>query len=254
MNDSAMASLTSIASLTRLPPLRVKATATPFLSSLPIKGGSRRRRRRIGDGSCRAELSPDAPLAAAIGACVLSSLVLPASAGSGGGDDEEDDGAAAGSADARFAVMGIVSFIPYFNWLGWVFAWLDTGKRRYAVYALVYLAPYLRSNLSLSPEESWLPIASILFCIVHVQLEASIRNGDIEGFQLFDEAAKLFSSMSGKKDDHQGFSESRRKHMNLPSSDTQAGNEIRQWDVPRRSSQDQELKNGDWDDDERKEK
>lgn len=42
--------------------------------------------------------------------------------------------------------------------------------------------------------------------------------------------------------------------MNLPSSDTQAGNEIRQWDVPRRSSQDQELKNGDWDDDERKEK
>lgn len=114
-NDSAMASLTSIASLTHLPPLRVKATATPFLSSLPIKGGSRRR--RIGNGSCRAELSPDAPLAAAIGACVLSSLVLPASAGSGGGDDEEDDGAAVGSADARFAVMGIVSFIPYFNWL-----------------------------------------------------------------------------------------------------------------------------------------
>ncbi|XP_030454278.2 uncharacterized protein LOC115675662 [Syzygium oleosum] len=252
MNDSAMASLTSIASLTHLPPLRVKATATPFLSSLPIKGGSRRR--RIGNGTCRAELSPEAPLAAAIGACMLSSLVLPASAGSGGGDDEEDDGAAVGSADARFAVMGIVSFIPYFNWLSWVFAWLDTGKRRYAVYALVYLAPYLRSNLSLSPEESWLPIASILLCIVHVQLEASIRNGDIEGFQLFNEAAKLFSSMSGKKDDHQGFSESKRKHMNLPSSDTQARNEIRQWDVPRRSLQDQDHKNGDWDDDERKEK
>lgn len=27
-----------------------------------------------------------------------------------------------------------------------------------------------RSNLSLSPEESWLPVASILFCIVHVQV------------------------------------------------------------------------------------
>ncbi|KAK7281564.1 hypothetical protein RIF29_09669 [Crotalaria pallida] len=25
------------------------------------------------------------------------------------------------------------------------------------------------TNLSLSPEESWLPIASILFCIVHIQ-------------------------------------------------------------------------------------
>jgi hypothetical protein len=25
-----------------------------------------------------------------------------------------------------------------------VFAWLDSGNRRYAVYAVVYLAPYLR--------------------------------------------------------------------------------------------------------------
>ncbi|KAF8030573.1 hypothetical protein BT93_E2875 [Corymbia citriodora subsp. variegata] len=255
----AMASLTSAASLlssTHLPPL--KTTGTPFLSSLPnlLKPSrtkthdERRRRKRIRNGTCRAELSPDAPIAAAIGACMLSSLVLPASAGSG----DEEDGTVMDSTDARFAVMGIVSFIPYFNWLSWVFAWLDTGKRRYAVYALVYLAPYLRSNLSLSPEESWLPIASILFCIVHVQLEASIRNGDIEGFQLFNEAAKLFSSLSGKKDDHQGFSESKRKHMNLPSSDTQARNEIQQWDVPRRPSRDEEHTNGDWDDDDRREK
>ncbi|XP_048141715.1 uncharacterized protein LOC115732936 isoform X2 [Rhodamnia argentea] len=254
-----MVSLASVASLlpsTRLPPLRARtpATPTPFLSALkpspsknPIKG---RRRKKIGNGSCRAELSPDAPLAAAIGACMLSSLVLPVSAGS----EDEEDGTVVDSTDARFAVMGIVSFIPYFNWLSWVFAWLDTGKRRYGVYALVYLAPYLRSNLSLSPEESWLPIASILFCIVHVQLEASMRNGDIQGFQLFNKAAKLLSSISGKKDGHQGSSESKRKHMDLPTSDTRPRNEIRQWDVPRRPSQDQEHKNGDWDDDERREK
>lgn len=31
---------------------------------------------------------------------------------------------------------------------------------------------FIRSNLSLSPEESWLPIASILFCIVHIQVRA----------------------------------------------------------------------------------
>jgi len=31
-----------------------------------------------------------------------------------------------------------------FCWQSWVFAWLDTGKRRYAIYSLVYLAPYLR--------------------------------------------------------------------------------------------------------------
>lgn len=33
---------------------------------------------------------------------------------------------------------------------------------------------FIRSNLSLSPEESWLPIASILFCIVHIQVQASL--------------------------------------------------------------------------------
>lgn len=26
----------------------------------------------------------------------------------------------------------------------WVFAWLDTRKQRYLIYAIVYLAPYLR--------------------------------------------------------------------------------------------------------------
>lgn len=88
----------------------------------------------------------------------------------------------------------------------WVFAWLDTGKSRYAVYALVYLLPYFRSllfallssscaqlslsddsiafsttsfgqlcssNLSISPEDSWLPITSILLGILHVQVSDS---------------------------------------------------------------------------------
>lgn len=63
---------------------------------------------------CRAELSHDAPFAAAIGACVLNSLIF--SIPSGGADDE-DGGGAIDSTDARFAVMGIISFIPYFNWL-----------------------------------------------------------------------------------------------------------------------------------------
>nr|XP_028952489.1 uncharacterized protein LOC103404914 [Malus domestica] len=81
-------------------------------------------------------------------------------------NDDAEGGSAMDSTDARFAVMGVISFIPYFNWLSWIFAWLDTGKRRYAVYALVYLVPYLRTNLSLSPEENWLPIASIVFCII----------------------------------------------------------------------------------------
>ncbi|KAK8939005.1 hypothetical protein KSP39_PZI011645 [Platanthera zijinensis] len=152
---------------------------------------------RVSTNIWRAELVHDAPFAAAIGACVLTSLVSPIL--STGGEDE-DGGGAIDSTDARFAVMAIIGFIPYFNWLSWVFAWLDTSRPRYLVYSIVYLAPYLRTNLSISPEESWLPIASILVCIIHIQLEASIRNGDLEGFAFFNEVSKLASPFIGKKD------------------------------------------------------
>ncbi|KAK9275074.1 hypothetical protein L1049_022333 [Liquidambar formosana] len=209
--------------------------------------------KRIRNGTCRAEFSHDAPFAAAIGACMLSSLVLPITSGR---DDDSDS--TIDSTDSRFAVMGIISFIPYFNWLSWVFAWLDTGKRRYAVYTLVYLAPYLRSNLSLSPEESWLPIASIVFCIIHIQLEASIRNGDLQGFQLFSEAVKLFPSITRKKHTHlkghQGVSNEERtkEPMNLPSAEQQSKDEIPWWGVPKNPLEDPEHLNGGWDDEERR--
>ncbi|KAM0934636.1 hypothetical protein DsansV1_C31g0218371 [Dioscorea sansibarensis] len=158
----------------------------------------RNRKALVRRRGCRAELAHDAPFVAAIGACVLTSLVSPIPSRSS--EDPDDGGGAMDSTDTRFAVMGIVSFIPYFNWLAWVFAWLDSGKQRYLIYSIVYLAPYLRTNLSLSPEESWLPIASIVFCILHVQLEASIRNGDIKGFQFFHEIQNLLSPRSMKKE------------------------------------------------------
>ncbi|KAF6152534.1 hypothetical protein GIB67_039320, partial [Kingdonia uniflora] len=144
---------------------------------------------------CRS-FTQDAPFAIAISASMLNSLVFPVSYDS---DDSGESGSAIDSTDARFAVMGIISFIPYFNWLSWVFAWLDTNKQRYLVYTIVYLAPYIRTNLSLSPKESWLPIASIVLCIIHIQLEASIKNGDLQSFQLFNEILKNFSPSSKKK-------------------------------------------------------
>eukprot|EP00252_Welwitschia_mirabilis_P000219 TRINITY_DN10206_c0_g1_i1.p1 TRINITY_DN10206_c0_g1~~TRINITY_DN10206_c0_g1_i1.p1 ORF type:complete len:218 (-),score=37.74 TRINITY_DN10206_c0_g1_i1:335-892(-) len=107
--------------------------------------------------------------------------------------------------DMRFAAMGIISFIPFFNWLSWVFAWLDTGRQRYLVYALVYLAPYINSELSLSPEDSWLPIASILACILHIQLEISIKNGELQDFQLFPGQRMLLESLR-QKGMHKTFS------------------------------------------------
>ncbi|XP_010446905.1 PREDICTED: uncharacterized protein LOC104729640 [Camelina sativa] len=143
---------------------------------------------------CKAEFSQDAPLVTAIGACILSSFVFPVAKRVNDEEEEEEENSAIVSTDLRLAAMGIISFIPYFNWLSWVFAWLDTGKFRYAVYALVYLLPYFSSNLSISPEDSWLPITSIVLGIIHVQLEASIANGDIETLRFFRNTSEDFSS------------------------------------------------------------
>ncbi|AQK45332.1 hypothetical protein ZEAMMB73_Zm00001d026025 [Zea mays] len=109
---------------------------------------TRRRRRAL---VCRADLQQDAPFAAAIGACVLASLVLPPPRSRGEAGDEVEDEGEFGATDTRMAVMGIISFLPYFNWLSWIFAWLDSGRRRYLVYAAVYLAPYLRWFVTLNP-------------------------------------------------------------------------------------------------------
>ncbi|VVA97837.1 unnamed protein product [Arabis nemorensis] len=153
---------------------------------------------------CRAEFSQDAPLATAIGACILSSFVFPVAKRV---DDDDEEDSAIVSTDMRLAAMGIISFIPYFNWLSWVFAWLDTGKSRYAVYALVYLLPYFSSNLSISPEDSWLPLTSIVLGIIHVQLEASIANGDIQTLRFFRDTSEDFSSKKRIHfDKHHGYS------------------------------------------------
>ncbi|KAF9685982.1 hypothetical protein SADUNF_Sadunf03G0111200 [Salix dunnii] len=214
------------------------------------------KRKKINRGICRAALSDDTPFAVAIGVCMLSSLLLPNTVTK---DEEEENDSGITTTDTRIAVMGIISFIPYFNWLSWVFAWLDTGKRRYAIYSLVYLAPYLRSNLSLSPEDSWLPIASIIFGIVHVQLEASIKNGDIQGFQLFSEAAKFLPLLTKKKDvilrEHEEpLEEERGGHLNLPSVDKQSRNELWQRGVPRNHPENRAQSNGGRDDDDEQRK
>ncbi|MBA0638138.1 hypothetical protein Godav_029717 [Gossypium davidsonii] len=257
-----------------------------------------KKKKKINRGICRAEFSPDAPLAAAIGACMLSSLLLPAA------DTGEEDGGSSiiDAGDTRFAAMGIISFIPYFNWLSWVFAWLDTGKRRYAVYSIVYLVPYLRYHFygspfifmkcdkrlelfpSPFPRATALPfpgtylvlfftdltgqiflspqkIAGFLLLAYyfalfmfrykiykdHYMLEASIRNGDLQGFQIFSEAAKHLSSRSREEDEHfKGYNEpevKKREHRNLPDAEEHSRNEIPHWGIPKRPSQHHEQVN-----------
>ncbi|KAG9452619.1 hypothetical protein H6P81_005523 [Aristolochia fimbriata] len=188
-------------------------------------------------GICKAELSLDAPFAVAIGACILNSLIFPISDDSLQNGDDGDS--AIDSTDARFAVMAVLSFIPYFNWLSWIFAWLDTGKQRYLVYSIVYLAPYIRTNLSLSPEESWLPIASIVLGIIHIQLEGSIRNGDIEPLNIFGNAPKVRPPLNRKKESdpyehHGNFDKGRDGGRRLPSAIEKLQTRIRGFGIPKK--------------------
>ncbi|ESQ46744.1 hypothetical protein EUTSA_v10027936mg [Eutrema salsugineum] len=174
---------------------RLVSSSSSF-SSLPLQNRDKLcKKGKVERVICRAEFSQDAPLASAIGACILSSFVFPVAKRV---DEDEEENSAIVSTDMRLAAMGIISFIPYFNWLSWVFAWLDTGKTRYAVYALVYILPYLSSNLSISPEDSWLPITSIVLGIIHVQLEASIANGDVQTLRFFRDTSEDFSSKKRK--------------------------------------------------------
>jgi hypothetical protein len=69
---------------------------------------------KINRGKCRALLSDDTPFAAAIGLCMLSSLLLPNTVTK---DEEAESYSGITTTDTRFAVMGVISFIPYFNWL-----------------------------------------------------------------------------------------------------------------------------------------
>ncbi|KAG6504078.1 hypothetical protein ZIOFF_036406 [Zingiber officinale] len=255
-----------------LPSLKVVGRKAKKPTSRTLERSRRETGGRRRSGVCRAELLHDAPFAFAIGACVLNSLIFPVPAGE---SEDEEGGGGIDSTDTRFAVMGIISFIPYFNWLvklldivlgsfvmpemillnfffsfslsssqSWVFAWMDSGRQRYLVYSIVYLAPYLRSNLSLSPEESWLPIASIFVCILHIQLEVSIKNGDVQSIKFFDEALKPFSQMIKKRDieskRHQHRpKEDDSKHMKLPSSHG-LREKLKEWDNSRKENEELE--------------
>ncbi|KAJ7530619.1 hypothetical protein O6H91_14G010900 [Diphasiastrum complanatum] len=149
--------------------------------------------------TCKAGLEDDAPYAIAMGACVLSTLVIPILKDSRNNTKSENITTFSPD-DIRYAAMGIISFIPLFNWLAWIFAWLDTNEQQYLIYAIIYLAPYLKTGLSLSPDESWLPVASVLVCIVHVQLEIAVKSEGMEALQLKADLSKMLLEKSKMKE------------------------------------------------------
>jgi hypothetical protein len=65
-------------------------------------------------GKCRAGLEDDAPFAIAITAAMMSTLVLPVNVER---DESKKGSSALGADDVRYAAMGVISFIPLFNWL-----------------------------------------------------------------------------------------------------------------------------------------
>jgi hypothetical protein len=102
------------------PPLRRVQLGTSLGAPHGAAGGSGplpplppRRRSLV----CRADLQQDAPFAAAIGACVLTSLAFPPRRPRGEAGDEDEEEGEFGATDTRLGVMGIISLLPYFNWL-----------------------------------------------------------------------------------------------------------------------------------------
>lgn len=69
--------------------------------------------RRWKKGSVRAALPDDAPFALAIGASILSTLVLPV----GREQAVNNESYMFGPDDVQTGAMQIISFIPLFNWL-----------------------------------------------------------------------------------------------------------------------------------------
>lgn len=210
--------------------------STLYLQRFTSTTGRIKDQPKIKTVQCRSELSQDAPFAIAIGTCVLNSIVFPVR-------DKSNDEEGESMEDVRYAAMGIISFIPLFNWLSWVFAWLDTGRQRYLVYAIVYLSPYIRTDLSLSPEDRWLPIASILFCILHIQLEISLKSGELQDFQLFGDPSRLLSdnirgkrlleelgSLLKKFQTSKLGEKEREEPMELPSVEDETEMEFEEWD------------------------
>lgn len=220
--------------------------STLYLQRFTSSNGRFKDRPKIKTVQCRSELSHDAPLAIAIGTCVLNSIVFPVRDKSNDEDGESMEDVEDGESmeDVRYAAMGIISFIPLFNWLSWVFAWLDTGRQRYLVYAIVYLSPYIRTDLSLSPEDTWLPIASILICILHIQLEISLKSGELKDFQLFGDPPRLLShNIRGKRLQEElgsllrkfqtsklGKEEIEEEPVDLPSVEEESKMEFEDWD------------------------
>lgn len=104
--------------------------------------------------------------------------LLKAQLGLAQGEGQGEDGEVVGESEGAFSlgelragVMTVMSLLPFFNWMCWVLAWVDSRDVKYLFFAAVYAAPYARGGLSLAVDGNWLPLFGIAACALHVQID-----------------------------------------------------------------------------------
>eukprot|EP01026_Neomeris_dumetosa_P024012 TRINITY_DN2012_c0_g1_i4.p1 TRINITY_DN2012_c0_g1~~TRINITY_DN2012_c0_g1_i4.p1 ORF type:complete len:248 (-),score=17.55 TRINITY_DN2012_c0_g1_i4:238-981(-) len=95
----------------------------------------------------------------------------------------------------RWGVMGVVSCIPYMNWLSWIFGALDdeNNKNLYFGFAFLYIFPYILEGLQLDQ----LIIFIIILNALHVQVE---RLAVTEPQQTLGSIEKFLGNVEGLRD------------------------------------------------------
>ncbi|KAK9793713.1 hypothetical protein WJX73_005632 [Symbiochloris irregularis] len=81
-------------------------------------------------------------------------------------EDEESRG-------VQWGVMSVISFLPLFDWLAWVFAAQEDPERgqEYYTFAFLYALPILTNGL----QQDAFTIAAVLACAAHVQVERIVQ-------------------------------------------------------------------------------
>jgi len=100
----------------------------------------------------------------------------------------DEDGPLASGEGLKWALMAILSVMPGLNWAPWALAAVDADRARdrYALYAGLYVAPWLLSSgLGVSSGLSWVAFATVLVGVAHVQVEraAVFRRGGALGLR-----------------------------------------------------------------------
>lgn len=84
-----------------------------------------------------------------------------------------------GADNVKWSVMGVLSFLPFFNPMIWVFAALDEDADASALYwsfAFLYACPYLANGVQVDA----FTLLTLAACVAHVQIERIAQTEPVE--------------------------------------------------------------------------